>query len=144
MIKDFHDRCDNQGATLLLMKCKTGRICGGFTGVSWVSPPYSGYYKYDPSAFLFSVDNRLKFPTKDANQAVFHHHTCGPNFGNGSLKIAREPMNAINAGTCSTKNMITAFYVETDPTGNSILTGEGKLSYITFTCLEMEVYRVKL
>ena len=67
MIKDFHDRCDNQGATLLLMKCKTGRICGGFTGVSWLSPPYSGYYKYDPSAFLFSVDNRLKFPTKDPN-----------------------------------------------------------------------------
>ena len=53
-------------------------------------------------------------------------------------------MNATNAGTCCTKNMITAFYVETDPIGNSILTGEGKLSYITFTCLEMEVYKVKL
>ena len=144
LIEDFHARCDNQGATLMLMRCKTGRVCGGYTAVSWLSPPFTGYYKYDPTAFLFSLDNRARFATKEPNQAVFHHKTCGPNFGNGSLKIAREPMNAENAGTCCTKNMINAYYVETDSEGDSILTGEGKLSYITFTCVEIEIFKVML
>jgi len=31
----FHRLCDGKGPTLSLFKCKNGRLCGGFTAVSW-------------------------------------------------------------------------------------------------------------
>ena len=35
---DFHRLCDEKGPTLTLIKVKeTGRICGGYTSVSWSS-----------------------------------------------------------------------------------------------------------
>jgi len=33
----FHERCDNQGATIVVMKSKAGKVFGGFTNVSWFS-----------------------------------------------------------------------------------------------------------
>ena len=33
--KDFHDRCDNKGPTLVIMKSKVGKVFGGFSMVGW-------------------------------------------------------------------------------------------------------------
>ena len=35
--KDFHRLCDNQGPTVTLVESSAGRVCGGFTSVSWTS-----------------------------------------------------------------------------------------------------------
>jgi len=35
--KRFHENCDNQGATLLIVKTNNGCIFGGFNPVSWIS-----------------------------------------------------------------------------------------------------------
>ena len=60
MHADFHNLCDKRGPTVTLIKTKKGRICGGFTKVSWTSP-VNGDYRFDAAAFIFSVDLKAKF-----------------------------------------------------------------------------------
>jgi hypothetical protein len=78
--KDFHDRCNSKGATLVVIKTDKGMIFGGYTSVSWESPS-SGVYKDDKSAFLFSVNNNKKYPVTDSTKAIWNHSGYGPCFG---------------------------------------------------------------
>jgi hypothetical protein len=32
----FHQKCDDQGSTLVIVKSKEGFVFGGFTSVSWI------------------------------------------------------------------------------------------------------------
>lgn len=57
--EDFHNRCDNRGATLTIMKSKgKGNIFGGYTSVSWkkTDEPVQ-----DNSAFVFSVTKSKRY-----------------------------------------------------------------------------------
>ena len=53
----FHELCDDQGATLTIVKSEMGFVFGGFSSVSWIP---NGQYYPDDKAFLFS----LVFQTK--------------------------------------------------------------------------------
>ena len=57
---DFHRLCDGKGPTLTLIQVENGRICGGYTSVSWSSPINAGS-KHDNDAYLFSVDSKSVF-----------------------------------------------------------------------------------
>ncbi|TNV79981.1 hypothetical protein FGO68_gene792 [Halteria grandinella] len=141
--KDFHRLCDNQGPTIVLIKCRKGRVCGGYSRLPWTSPTYAGVLKPDKDATIFSVDYRQAFPVLDKNQAVFHHHACGPNFGNGVLRLYKEPMNCENGGGCYCEFQTETYRVAADHDGNSVMTGEGKSTFSCFTCKELEVYLIK-
>jgi hypothetical protein len=52
MREDFHERCDKKGPTISLVRSSKGKICGGYTSVSWID--YRSAHK-DNSSFLFSV-----------------------------------------------------------------------------------------
>ena len=39
---NFHRLCDNKGPTVTLVKSSAGRVCGGFTTLSWTTNK-SGY-----------------------------------------------------------------------------------------------------
>ncbi|EFC38782.1 predicted protein [Naegleria gruberi] len=52
--KNFHEKCDNKGPTLSLIKSEHGNIFGGYTSVSWQSPENATYFP-DESVFLFKV-----------------------------------------------------------------------------------------
>lgn len=80
---DFHHFCDNVGPTVLLLKTSKGKVCGGYTFVSWTS---SGTFASDERAFLFSVSNEQRYVCRDMNRAVFHSE-AGPSFGGCSLDI---------------------------------------------------------
>jgi hypothetical protein len=54
--KNFHDWCDNKGPTISLVRSSKGKICGGYTSVSWACPIYGRVHK-DNSSFLFSVSH---------------------------------------------------------------------------------------
>jgi hypothetical protein len=54
MAEDFHNNCDEKGATVTLIKCKNGKICGGYTSTSWETSESGGIT--DPTTFVFSVD----------------------------------------------------------------------------------------
>jgi hypothetical protein len=81
----FHSRCDGHGATFFVAKSAQGKRFGGFTSLPWGST--SCMSKSDPSAFLFSLSNGIKYPLNGpsaASVAVTDCPTSGIVFGNNS------------------------------------------------------------
>ena len=52
----FHQKCDDKGTTIVLVKTSSNIRFGGYTSKSWGSS--SGAYVGDTSAFLFSLDSK--------------------------------------------------------------------------------------
>jgi len=48
----FHQRCDNQGPTLVIARSAGGYVFGGYTDIAWDS---SGAYRQSQKAFLFRL-----------------------------------------------------------------------------------------
>ena len=44
---NFHNKCDNQGPTLILCKNDKGNIFGGNASISWTKNNYDYLYKED-------------------------------------------------------------------------------------------------
>ena len=62
----FHDKCDNQGPTICLIKNDKGNIFGGYASISWTSD--NGSYKSANGSFLFTLTNIHETdPTKYPN-----------------------------------------------------------------------------
>jgi len=57
----FHNRCDNQGATLTVILLKNGCIFGGYTSISWTGPA-SATWKDDSKAFVYSLSDGKQPP----------------------------------------------------------------------------------
>ena len=58
--KAFHEKCDNQEDTLVLVRTEFGKTIGGYNHYAWDSK--SGWLSYSGRrAFLFSLDMREKF-----------------------------------------------------------------------------------
>ena len=74
----FHKYCDNQGPTIIFVKINNGYRFGGYTGISWDSK--GGWIK-DKDAFLFSLNNKLKFMNNNTECTVYHGPGFWPDFG---------------------------------------------------------------
>ena len=82
---NFHIKCDGKGKTITFIKNDLGFRFGGYTSVPWER--YTEYeYKQDPTAFLFSLNNKEKYNLKDKDdfKAVRHYYNNGPVFGGGN------------------------------------------------------------
>ena len=86
---DFHNRCDNKGATLTVVHVASGgegHLFGGYTSLTWTS---QGGYKADNEAWLFSLRNKdNNAPHKLAikpggSKATYDYATCGFTAGGG-------------------------------------------------------------
>ena len=80
----FHSRCDNKGMTILFVKhYSNGYRFGGFTTVPWKG---DNTYHQDARAFVFSLNNKNKYPIKNKSDqsAVGHYKDYGPIFGSDS------------------------------------------------------------
>ena len=78
----FHSKCDNQGATLTLVKSRRkGRVFGGFIEKSW--SPDMGKDPEFTDSFLFSLDEGLKFGLtgKNNKNGGCYFANKGPVFG---------------------------------------------------------------
>jgi hypothetical protein len=84
----FHQRCDNRGPTLVLVKNTNGRIFGGVNFISWTSVVgwsasnnsflfalKDGQHRHDPAVFRM---------TQHSNNAAYNHPSFGPIFGGGN------------------------------------------------------------
>ncbi len=80
----FHNKCDNKGPTISLIKSDKGYIFGGYTPISWCTDNNT---KYDSSAFLFTLKNVYNTaPTKFGNPksySIYCNSNYGPTFGGG-------------------------------------------------------------
>ena len=82
---NFHNKCNNKGKTLTLVRNTKGYRCGGFTTKNWSS---SQSNINDPDAFLFSLDFKEKYPSYDGSNAIYDVNDHGPTFGsNTDLRI---------------------------------------------------------
>ena len=63
-MEDWIEACKGKAMTITLMKTTKGRVCGGYLQIAWKE---GKEYGSDPSAFVFSLDHRLKLtPTHPA------------------------------------------------------------------------------
>ena len=136
----FHNKCDNQGPTVILCQNQKGNIFGGYSSISWTSPQ-KGIYKDANDCFLFSLTNIkgdmcIKFPSRTNNKAVYHNKGYGPTFGSGfDLKIYSYFLNNkesyANIGNT---------YADVEGDGNSIFSGDINTAY--FQLKELEVFKL--
>ena len=81
----FHNKCNNQGPTLVLYKNDKGNILGGYTPISWTS---DNNYHSAKESFLFTLTNihnlaPTKFPNTDSRDSVHHSSNYFSIFGGG-------------------------------------------------------------
>ena len=81
---NFHNRCDNVGPTLILMKIKKSKSSesfnriGGFTSVDW---DCSEKFKVDDQAFIFSLTQKKVYRAQSPFYSIFCSKDLGPCFG---------------------------------------------------------------
>ena len=72
-IENFHKKVDNNSPTIFIIKTATNRIFGGYTEHIW-NIKNDGKFK-DDNAFVFSLDNKQKYPVIDSEKAVVERKT---------------------------------------------------------------------
>ncbi|CAG8585205.1 2294_t:CDS:2 [Cetraspora pellucida] len=101
----FHDRCDNQGPTITLLKVNNSKhVIGGYNPLSWGS---TNTWRYTRDSFIcqFNIDYKKKMVAKlgrvipaCSQYAISDSQYNGPCFGDGDLWIT-DDFNL--AGNCS-------------------------------------------
>ena len=85
--KSFHSHCDNKGPTLTLINSTDGFIFGGYISISWEGPQNWTHKGDDDSAFIFSIDNEIKYPSRDKSKVIYNHINFGPDFGYNDIYL---------------------------------------------------------
>jgi len=80
--KIFHSKCDNKGPTVFVAKLANNRRLGGFASKSWVK---GNTAIVDDNAFLFSLDNKIKYGIKKKGRVTLYGQEgssvlFGPNY----------------------------------------------------------------
>ena len=126
----FHQKCDQQGPTVVVAKSAGGHLFGGYTETSWDS---NSNYKNCREAFLF----RLGGPgnIQPSKHAIFQNHQQGiycnagyaPTFGGGhDLRIYPE-----GAAAKVAFNMNNSTYSCASPQGNFTYLAEAQQAVVT-------------
>ena len=84
---NFHRCCDNQKPTLTLIESTNGYIFGGYISISWEGPSSWTPKGNDDSAFLFSINNKLKFPIQNKEKVIYNQKDYGPDFGDNDIYL---------------------------------------------------------
>ncbi|KAL9650656.1 hypothetical protein ABK040_016373 [Willaertia magna] len=96
----FHNKCDNKGPTVTVIKTTCGSVFGGYTRISWSR---NENYGTDNTAFLFSLSSQgkntsLKFQISQNrydNYAIYCSSNNGPIFGkNHDLTVSNKSVTA--------------------------------------------------
>ena len=136
----FHNRCNNQGPTIVFIQNGKGHIFGGYTSISWTSSnSLSSSNKNDPKAFLFTLTNiyntpPTKFPSKNEGKEVSHYYTFGPIFGKDGADLNIQPN--FNFGCCTFPHS----FQDVLEKGNSIFSSED--GNPNFEVKDVEVFKL--
>ncbi|RGB35308.1 hypothetical protein C1646_742341 [Rhizophagus diaphanus] len=87
----FHAKCDNKGATFVVVKITNSeQIVGGYNPLLWDS---NGTSKLTRDSFIFSFTNKNDFQSakvtysNGGNYSILCYSNCGPGFGCGDLYL---------------------------------------------------------
>ena len=132
----FHNKCNNKGPTITLIKNDKGYIFGGYASIDWQGPS-SGTYRSAPDSFIFTLTNMYeiaptKFPNSDTNKSIYDYNGYGPCFGNECDIWIDFPNNFGSIFPYSYKDVLGK--------GKSIFTGDDDSYY--FSLKEIEVFKL--
>jgi len=135
----FHNKCDNKGETITLIKNEKGNIFGGYASIPWTSANKIFYSA--PESFIFTLSNNYntkptKFASKNDQQEVLHNYERGPIFGEGDLGVYGDILK--NGGWSFFPNT----YQDILGKGKSIFTGDYNNSNEYFKIKEIEVFKI--
>jgi len=130
----FHQKCDNKGATLVVVESTLNHVFGGYASCSWSSTQNN--YGVDQNAFLFLVRSSkgtkpASWKASNVSQAVYSYSSYGPTFGGGHDMYLCDSCNQSNG---SYSNLGTSYSAPKDTT---LLAGA-----YNFTVKEYEVFQV--
>ena len=102
----FHTKCNGKGATLTVIMSEHDKLFGGYTSESWGFGGSGGAYKYDPTAFVYSLTHKTKCSKqKNTSYSIYDDSTYGPIFGGGSDICICDNCNTNNSSYCDAKYM---------------------------------------
>ena len=141
--KNFYEKCNEQGPTIVLIKNQKGNIFGGYASVSWNNKNKNIDHYYAPDSFLFSLTNihntnPAKFPST-GNYEIRNYISCGPAFGMGTDLGVQEDLNNI-CGRVWGHFPLT--FQDTLGFGKSVFTGNADNNNVIFEIIEVEVFKV--
>jgi hypothetical protein len=128
LIKTFHEKCDNKGPTLIIIKTTKGFRFGGFNPITW---DISGDYKISNSVFIFSLDKKKKYLLNNGHDKFA---ICG-----SSTKIAFGGGHDISILDQCSKNINNYTYPYSFNTTEKFELNGGEKNFIVS---DMEVYLV--
>ena len=133
--KNFHEKCDDKGATITLFRNDKGNIFGGYLPISWKN---AGGYQNENRCFIFTLTNiyniqPTKFVSKNSGHEVNFSGGCGPCFydtwNENDLK------NQSNA-------YFGSYYQDSTGKGNSMFTGNTNNNETKIFMDEIEVFKI--
>ena len=129
---NFHNKCDNKGATLTLVKTVEGWIFGGYTTNDWKSGV--NHYEKCKDVFIFSLTLRKKYTIRyEGSNVIVNLDFKGPTFGFGyDFSISDKCLSREN--TCFAPSSFSGV--------DEVNEFNGKKS--TFIVKELEVYSVEV
>ncbi|GES94029.1 BTB/POZ protein [Rhizophagus clarus] len=85
---NFHNLCDNQTSTIMIIKVKdSNEILGGYNPIAWKNDYSNGITK-DSFIFSFENENHILSRVKDENSAIKNSCYCVPSFGESDLTLS--------------------------------------------------------
>ena len=140
--QSFHNKCDNQGPTITLIKNDKGNIFGGYASISWNNDNNNTWHSA-PESFLFTLINiyntePIKLPSKNDKHEIRHYSiSYGPAFGGGcDIGICGD---ILNSGGWS---YFPKTYIDSTGKGKSIFTGKLNNNNVNFEVKEIEVFKL--
>jgi len=134
----FHNKCDNKGESITLIKNEKGNIFGGYASIPWTNA--NGSYYSAPESFIFTLSNiyntePTKFPSTNDQNEVYHYSGYGPIFGGGcDLAVNGDILNS-GGWSCFPHT-----YQDVLGKGKSIFSGDS--NNISFKVMEIEVFKL--
>ncbi|CAB4431014.1 unnamed protein product [Rhizophagus irregularis] len=134
----FHAKCDNKGATIVVVKIQNSeQIVGGYNPLYWKS---TGGWNATKDSFIFSFTNRNNLQTVKVgyindgyyDNAIYSNSNCGPRFGGGYDLFLHDNYNGNNY-TWAMNNPIS--YSKIDVPAN--YTSDGN-----YKCFDVENYEI--
>ena len=134
----FHNKCDNKGPTLCIIKNNYDFIFGGYTSKSWRNPNVRVLFR-DENAFLYGIYPKMfimNIKDEYVNAAIEHNDEYSIVFGQTDLYLGYA-CNIFDKGTGS-------WVTNYERNGHSLVTDSQYNTKFAFTVHNYEVFTVKL
>ena len=149
--RTFHQKCDDRGSTVVILRAEGGYVFGGYTPHSWHRPfpEYDGADNDDEATFIFSLINpsnhlpvKMVWRVGARGRPIYAHSFWGPSFGlvdrKAAVDVGGTDMDSIRGTHTSLTGVLYPFQLPSDVPEDQVQTFLAGDS--SFQLSDMEVY----